>query len=125
MRIKIDKADVVFSLFIRLRDKMCVKCKRLGDPDKEGRPVIGLQCSHFFGRAKESTRFDPLNCDSLCMGCHMYWGSTDREAYREFKIKQLGKKQFDLMVLRANRPITISRKDYRFLKHKEFKEMIK
>ena len=34
------------------------------------------------------------------MGCHQMWGSTDREAYREFKIKQLGRRRFNKMLTR-------------------------
>src|SRR3990167_3314293 len=97
MRIKLDKADVLFSKYIRLRDKFrCVRCKKFYEGG------IGLQCSHYFGRARENTRFDDRNCDSLDMGCHQYWGSANREDYRNFKIKQLGEKGFKDLTLRAN-----------------------
>jgi len=102
MKIRLDLADKEFSRYIRLRDKKCVRCHRLGENNIEGEPINGLQCSHYFGRSKESTRFDEQNCDSLCFGCHQYWGSTDREAYREFKIKQLGENGFKILTLRAN-----------------------
>ena len=105
--LKLDKADVLFSKFIRLRDKHCVRCLK-GGSGIDG--IDGLQCSHYYGRRRENTRFDPENCDSLCFGCHQEWGSTDREAYREFKIKQLGKKGFDLLQMRAN---TMKKKDRR------------
>jgi hypothetical protein len=36
------------------------------------------------------------------MGCHQIWGSEDREAYRTFKIKQLGQEKFDALTVRAN-----------------------
>ena len=110
-KIKLDKADVEFSRYIRLRDKRCVRCKRLGSENKDGEFIIGLQASHYFGRAKESTRFDPENVDSLCGGCHQYWGSTDREAYRIFKIKQLGEQGFKLLQIRAE---TYHKKDRMF-----------
>ena len=102
-RIKIDKADSVFSQYIRLRDKMCVRCRSLVRFNDRGLPITH-QASHFFGRGKESTRFDEENVDTLDLGCHQYWGSVDREAYRAFKIKQLGQKGFDLLMLRANTP---------------------
>lgn len=105
MRVKLDKADIEFSRYIRLRDKQCKRCGRLGTGKED---ISGLQCSHFFGRGKESTRFDPDNCDATCFGCHQYWGSTDRESYRDFKIKQLGQKGFDLLLLKAN---TYTKKD--------------
>ena len=102
MKIKIDRADAEFSKYIRLRDGECVRCHRLPSNNVEGEPIVGLQNSHYFGRGKESTRFDPDNCDALCFGCHQYWGSTDREAYREFKVKQLGEKGFKALTLRAS-----------------------
>ena len=102
MRIKIDKADRVFALYIKERDLwQCQRCKRIYDPYESGSRV-SLQNSHYFGRGKEGTRFDEENCDSLCFGCHREWGSNDREAYREFKIKQMGEKKFKAMHLRAS-----------------------
>lgn len=98
MRIKLDLADVVFSGYIRRRDKRCVRCLQPGTGEKG---IVGLQCSHYFGRGRESVRFDPENCDALCYGCHQFWGSTNREDYRAFKIKQLGKRAFDLLCWRA------------------------
>ena len=97
--IKIDPADRVFSEFIRLRDKQCVRCGRRGTGPKG---IIGLQASHYFGRANRSTRFDSENCDALCMGCHQMWGSTDREGYRAFKVKQLGEWGFQRLIVRSN-----------------------
>lgn len=101
MNLKLDKADTTFSKYIRLRDKRCVRCGRMGHMNADGEPINGLQCSHFFGRSKESTRFDPENCDTLCFGCHQQWGSTNTEAYREFKIKQLGEERFKKLRIRA------------------------
>ena len=101
MKIRLDKADKAFSLYIRLRDGKCVRCGRRGEEDKDGNPIIGLQCSHYFGRANENTRFNEANCDSLCFGCHEFWGSRNHEDYRKFKIKQLGEKGFDDLVIQA------------------------
>jgi hypothetical protein len=92
MRIVLDKADSIFSKYVReLADNRCVRCGG----------TTGLQASHYFGRAKEGTRFDPDNVDCLCYGCHQYWGSTDREAYRAYKLKQLGENGFKLLQARA------------------------
>lgn len=104
MKLKLDKADQVFSRYIRTRDGWtCQRCHRQHEEGSQG-----LHNSHYFGRARESTRFDPENCDALCYGCHQLWGSTDREAYRVFKIRQLGEKSFDRLTLRAN---TYQKKD--------------
>lgn len=104
MRIKLDKADIAFSEYIRSRDKWtCQRCGKRYIP-----PTQALHCSHYFGRGKESTRFDPENADALCYGCHVQWGGTDREAYRQFKINQLGQDGFDRLTIRAN---TYKKKD--------------
>lgn len=101
---KLDPADIVFSKFIRTRDIWtCQRCGKKYTP-----PTNALHCSHYFGRGRENTRFDPLNCDTLCHGCHKIWGSDDKEGYRNFKIKQLGQRGFDLLTLRAN---TYKKKD--------------
>ena len=105
MKIKLDPADIAFSKYIRVRDGRCVRCKKPGT-GKYG--IDGLQNSHYFGRIRESTRFDPENCDALCFGCHQEWGSNDREAYREFKIKQLGENGYKTLQFRSN---TLKKKD--------------
>lgn len=99
MKIKIDPADRIFSEYIRRRDGKCVRCGKLGTGDKG---IIGLQASHFFGRARENTRYDPDNVDALDMGCHMYWGSANHEDYRAFKLKQLGETRFKMLQINAN-----------------------
>lgn len=98
MGIKIDEADRLFSLYIRTRDKWT--CQRCGKINEQGN--ASLQNSHFYGRRMEAVRFDPENCDALCYGCHRYWEKEDREAYRQFKIKQLGQKGYDLLMLKAH-----------------------
>lgn len=104
MRIKLDKADRVFSRFIRERDDWkCARCHR-----QHERSSQGLHASHYFGRGRENTRFDEENVDSLCFGCHRVWGSDDHEAYRVFKITQLGLNGFNKLTMRAN---TTTKKD--------------
>ena len=114
-----DRADTLFSKYIRERDGW--KWKRCGRQWAPG--AGGLTASHFFGRAKESVRFDPENCDALCMfPCHDEWenekgvtkfkrGTWDVELprpYRDWKIKQLGYPRFAALEVRAN---TIVKKD--------------
>jgi len=63
---------------------------------------ISHECSHYWSRGKEGTRFEPDNCDTLCYGCHNLWGHGDeRDKYKEFKIKQLGQRRFDTLQLQA------------------------
>lgn len=100
-RIKIDKADKMFSDYIRFRDNWkCVRCGRVHLLFKNT-----LDNSHYFSRGKESVRFDEENCDSLCkFPCHPVWEKEEREAYKAFKVKQLGQKGFDALTLRAHTP---------------------
>lgn len=99
MRIKIDQADKVFSQYIRLRDRQCMRCGSKVQLNEKGLPITH-QASHYFGRGKESTRFEPTNLDTLCFPCHHYWGGEGREEYKAFKVKQLGvagfKKLYDM-----------------------------
>ena len=118
--IKIDKADKVFSQVVRLRDRKCMRCGSAVKFNDKGLP-ISHQASHFFGRGQESTRYDLRNVDALCMACHIIWGSKDREDYREFKIKQLGKKGFDLLLIKSK---TTKKKD-RKLELIKAKELLK
>jgi 5-methylcytosine-specific restriction endonuclease McrA len=98
MKIKIDPVDKLFSDYIRMRDGYrCQRCNTYFPEEKRG----GLHCSHYFGRGRENTRFDPENCDALCFGCHRIWGSEDKEGYRTFKIKQLGENGFNALQVRA------------------------
>jgi hypothetical protein len=97
MNIKLRKADVEFSKYIRTRDGWrCVACGTQYQP-----PTQGLQNSHFWGRGRENTRFDPDNCDALCFSCHQYWGGDGREEYIAFKIKQLGDRNYKKLKIRA------------------------
>ena len=79
------KADIEFSHFIRDRDnKKCFFCGKEGS-----------QNSHFWGRNKSATRYEPDNCDYVCGGCHMRHEANKQGFYREMKIKQLGQKRYD------------------------------
>lgn len=100
--VKIDAADKTFSIFVRLRDGKCVSCFKRGEKDKEDRPIVGLQASHFWSRRHENTRFDPENVEALCVSCHMRWGGDYRDEYKAFKIRQLGKEGYDLLEYRKN-----------------------
>ena len=99
-KIKIDIADKEFSIFIRLRDGMCVRCFKPGEADAKGRMIVGLDNSHFWGRGKESTRFDPLNCDALCRKCHEYFGGNPGD-YAAWKENRLGSQEYKKLMVRA------------------------
>lgn len=70
--VNITPADKWFSKCVRQRAGWC--CERCGNSffDKPG----GLDCSHHHGRASWSIRFNPLNAEALCYGCHSHVGGT-------------------------------------------------
>lgn len=106
MKIKIDRADSLFSQWVRLRDRQCVKCGSAVQFNDKGMPVTH-QASHFMGRGKESTRFEPLNVDTLCMGCHMFFTAHPAEHYR-WQVERKGEDVIDKLVLQSN---TYKKKD--------------
>jgi NinG protein len=98
--IKIDPADRAFSQWIRLRDKKCLRCGRPVELNGSGMPV-NLQASHFQGRGKESTRFDPDNVIALCGGCHAYFTAYPAEHYL-WQVERFGQAKVDEIILRSN-----------------------
>ena len=115
---KRSKWDKVFSDAVRVRDKWtCQRCSRYYPKGKRQ----GLHCSHFYGRAKYSTRFDFDNAEALCYGCHQYLGSHPEE-HRKHKMIKVGKTKFYKLTLRSNN--RASKKDllsnwhYKYLKEK-------
>lgn len=95
--IKIDPADKAFSKYIRTRDGW--KCKRCGKQYTP--PTSALHCSHFQGRGKENTRFEPLNCDALCYGCHRYFTAQPGEHY-QWQVKTKGQDTVDKLIAQSN-----------------------
>lgn len=96
-KVKIDTADRLFSLWIRHRDKWT--CKRCGT--KHTPPTMALHCSHFKGRGKEATRFEPSNADALCYGCHQYFTSQPDEHY-SWQVDMKGQEVVDGLTALSN-----------------------
>ena len=90
---KLDELDILFSKFIRMRAvKRCGGCEKCLTPHK----WQDLQCSHFFGRADKSTRWDEANGKGTCGGCHLYLDS--HPLYHVQWMEQfLGEKEFELL----------------------------
>lgn len=97
MKIKIRPADKQFSDYIR--SKAGWRCERCGHQFTP--PTSGLHASHFWGRARENTRFDPDNLSALCYGCHSYFHAQPQE-HLDWMLEKLGKKRFDQLKLRAH-----------------------
>lgn len=72
--------------------------------------IFGLQASHYFGRAKQTVRFDEENVDVLCVACHKLLGTDNKPLYKKWKIEQLGQDRFDKLNLLAH---TTGKKDYK------------
>lgn len=80
-----------------------MECRRCHSPVKlndKGLPV-SHQASHFMGRRKENTRFDELNVDTLCGGCHSYFTAQPAEHYL-WQVKVKGQKVVDNIILWSN-----------------------
>ena len=98
--IKRDKADIYFSQWIRLRDRKCLRCGSQVKFNDKGLPV-SHENSHFQGRGKENTRFNPNNCCTLCTGCHMYFTAHPAE-HTDWQVKRLGQEMVDQLVMASN-----------------------
>lgn len=73
MAIKRTPADAAFSDCVRERANWtCEKCGNYFPEGSRG----GLDCSHHYGRGNWEIRFDPLNAEALCYGCHSHYGGT-------------------------------------------------
>lgn len=82
--IKRTPADDAFSKCVRERANWtCEKCGAV-----HAKNSMGLHASHHHGRGNWSIRFEPLNCESLCYGCHSHYGGTQErreEVLTEFE----------------------------------------
>lgn len=119
--VKRDLADDWFSKYIRKRDGECLRC---GSPvrfNENGDP-ISHHASHFYGRRKESTRFDPLNVDTHCHGCHRFFTANPAE-FHEWKRGQLGQEEFDKLMLRSNTYQKKDREAQKLLWKQEYKKL--
>ena len=94
-------ADDLYREVIRKRAMENVGgCERCLNPKKSYKE---LQTSHYHGRARKSTRWNPDNSSGLCGGCHMYFTAHPLEHTRFF-IERLGQEKFDLLEIQSHRP---------------------
>lgn len=70
LSVLIHEMDVVFSRFIRTRDTHngVIQCFVCGTK----MAFQEAQCGHFIERDKMPTRYDEMNCNSVCEGCNCY-----------------------------------------------------
>lgn len=104
-QLKRSKADKLFSLYIRHRDKWtCQNCQVQVDP-----PTNYFDSAHLHSRSKKSVRFDEENAICLCKKCHVYFDGHSqwkldphREELRVLFRKRLGQNKYDLLEMRAS-----------------------
>jgi hypothetical protein len=89
---KLRKPDILFSKILRFLRPKCEKCGR----------ETSLQCSHYWGRRAEITRYCEINCDVFCYGCHQRFEENPQEYY-EWKLKKLGLKLFNWLKRQHNK----------------------
>jgi len=94
--IRIDAADRYFSLYVRTRADW--RCERCGTQYNVGSQ--GLHASHFWSRGRESVRYDSENVSAHCYFCHVELGGNP-ELHRAWKLKQLGQRRYDALMIRA------------------------
>lgn len=101
MKIKLRKSDKLFTQIQRFRfNYTCQKCGRKYSEDK---PLYNLGVSHYYGRSRESVRFDNDNVTLLCnLPCHRKWEGEERGDYTEYMIERLGQEGFEELAKRAN-----------------------
>jgi len=113
MRIRISKADSIFSEYIRKKAGWCQACMRIGR----------LETHHYFGRGHRSVRFDERNAVCLCFLCHRKF-HEDPEFGRHFMIKRLGQRQYDNLFLFAKTGSPVKKRD-EYLIVEMYKKLLK
>ena len=92
--------DIVFSIYIRLRDAMdggmtrCISCGKV-------LPFSRMQCGHYFGRANMATRWDEHNCNSECVECNCF-NDDHLSGYKTNLIRKIGKEAYETLCERAH-----------------------
>lgn len=65
------KADGLFSQYVRRRDGCCLRCGK----------TESLQCAHIIGRRNHRLRYDPQNAITLCYACHIHFAHKEPVAF--------------------------------------------
>jgi len=116
-KIKRTTTDKNFSYYVRERDDWtCQKCDKKFAQGKDSRK---LHCAHiWFGRANITTRWEPLNCISLCVGCHIKNDQSPAEAW-ELLTKHRTPEEIMWLQQQRDKVVTIKIPQDVELKHRE------
>ena len=92
MKIRVRKADVIFSKLVRTRSNWT--CESCGI-DKSCEPET-FDCCHIMGRRSVALRWHPDNALGMCRKCHMFftehpfdWSDFCRERFGEERVAEL------------------------------------
>lgn len=121
LKTKIDKYDETFSIFIRLRDGMCMKCGKPGKATKNGM-IGGLECSHIFSRNHTGTRYDPKNAKTMCFTHHRWWHENPPDAIEWLK-SVIGQAEYDRLRFKANQVTKLSKWDKDYIRAEHQREI--
>lgn len=96
------KADLLFSNFIRNRDKWkCVVCGA----------TENIQNGHLIKRGKMGTRYDEDNCHALCSSCN-YRDQYEPQHYTNWFIKNYGAPLYDKLYEKSRKLCQMKRRDF-------------
>lgn len=90
--IKVTTADREFGRCVK--ERVNWSCEHCGTTYERG--ARGLECSHYFGRANYSVRFDVDNCFAHCTYCHFYLGGNPDD-FRMWAVQKLGEGRIDIL----------------------------
>ena len=103
MKAKITKLDNVFSIYIRLRDRVnedyskCMTCSSI----ILWRGTNKLDNGHFMSRKHMATRWEEKNCGAQCVSCNHYGAGRQYEFSIALDSK-FGKGTADRMLVKSN-----------------------
>lgn len=100
-QVKLRPTDRLYTKIQRIRfNYTCQKC---GRKYTESGNLQNLGVSHYYGRAREATRYDDDNVTLLCnLPCHRNWEGEKRGEYTKYMIERLGEDGFNSLTLKAN-----------------------
>ena len=105
------KLDVVFSLFIRLRDARkdgtfkCISCGQIKSVDQ-------ADCGHYINRQHMSTRYSEINCNAQCRSCNRF-DEGNIQGYRRGLFEKYGVTTVILLESMKNQVNKISEFEYK------------
>ena len=101
-----DLDDFMSAYIKKLQHYICQRCGK-----KYLFKSRALTCSHYFSRRYLGTRWDWLNLDSMCYGCHRMIEGDKQGWYKDFMVKKLGRNGFKRLEVKAYAITKYSRQD--------------